>query len=307
MAERKKVSVVIPTLNEERDLPHLLDSLKAQSFQNFEVIVADAGSKDKTRSLAEDYGARVVDGGMPGVGRNRGAHVAEGEFLFFFDADVVLPPDFLAKAIQEMEHDYADLATCAFYPISDLRLDKILFSFANLTVRMNANTNPRAAGFCIFIAKRLFARIGGFDESLRLAEDHDLVERASKFRPLHFLKSTSLRVSVRRLAKEGRFSLIQKYFQVEMHLLTKGKVRDDIVEYEFGNFADENKETVKKAMDEFEERLIKLETQYNDWSQKVAAMPVVERMRETQARLAHNVETLTQGLKQFLNSGKKVK
>ncbi len=206
-----------------------------------------------------------------------------------------------------MEHDYADLATCAFYPISDLRLDKILFSFANLTVRMNANTNPRAAGFCIFIAKRLFERIGGFDESLRLAEDHDLVERASKFRPLHFLKSTSLRVSVRRLAKEGRFSLIQKYFQVEMHLLTKGKVRDDIVEYEFGNFADENKETVKKAMDEFEDRLIKLETQYNDWSQKVAAMPVVERMRETQARLAHNVETLTQGLKQFLNSGKKVK
>ena len=299
MAERKKVSIVIPTLNEERDLPELLDSLKKQTFRDFEVIVGDAGSKDKTREIAESHGARVVQGGMPGVGRNRGAAVANGEYLFFFDADVVLPEDFLAKAVQEMDENFIDLATCSFYPLSDLRLDKVLFAFANLTVKMNANGNPRAAGFCIFITKRLFERIGGFDESLRLAEDHDLVERAAKFRPLHVLKSTSLKVSVRRLEKEGRFSLIQKYFQVEMHLLTKGKVKEDIVEYEFGNFKDENKETVKKALDEFEDRLIKLESQYNDWSQRVQNMPVMERMRETQQRVKQSAETMAQSLRQL--------
>ncbi|HRP68451.1 MAG TPA: glycosyltransferase, partial [Turneriella sp.] len=69
MPAQKKISVVIPALNEERDLPELLSSLKAQSFRNFEVIVADAGSKDKTREIAQEFGARVVDGGMPGVGR----------------------------------------------------------------------------------------------------------------------------------------------------------------------------------------------------------------------------------------------
>lgn len=302
MAERKKVSIVIPTLNEERDLPELLDSLKKQTFRDFEVIVGDAGSKDKTREIAESHGARVVPGGMPGVGRNRGAAVANGEYLFFFDADVVLPEDFLAKAVQEMDEDFIDLATCSFYPLSDLRLDKVLFAFANLTVKMNANGNPRAAGFCIFITKRLFDRIGGFDESLRLAEDHDLVERAAKFRPLHVLKSTSLKVSVRRLEKEGRFSLIQKYFQVEMHLLTKGKVKEDIVEYEFGNFKDENKETVKKALDEFEDRLIKLESQYNDWSQRVQNMPVMERMRETQQRVKQSAETMAQSLRQLFTA-----
>lgn len=299
MAAPKKVSIVIPTLNEERDLPELMASLAAQTFRDFEIIVGDAGSKDKTREIAEKNGARVVQGGMPGVGRNRGAAVAVGEYLFFFDADVVLPEDFLAKAVKEMDENFIDLATCAFYPLSDLRLDKILFAFANLTVRMNANTNPRAAGFCIFMTKRLFDRVGGFDETLRLAEDHDLVDRAAKFRPLHVLKSTSLKVSVRRLAKEGRFSLIQKYFQVEMHLLTKGKVRDDIIEYEFGNFTDESKETVKKAMDEFEDRLIKLEAQYNDWSQKLANLPVMERVRETQKRIGQSAEALTQSLRQL--------
>lgn len=300
--ERVRVSVVTPTLNEERDLPRLLESLKKQTFRDFEIIVADAGSKDRTRQIAEEYGARVVDGGMPGVGRNRGAAVARGEYLFFFDADVVLPEDFLAKAVHEMDEEFVDLATCAFYPISDLRLDKILFAFTNLAVRMSANSNPRAAGFCIFITRRLFERIGGFDESLRLAEDHDLVQRAAKFRPLHVLKSTSLQVSVRRLAKEGRFSLIQKYFQVEMHLLTKGKVREDIIEYEFGNFQDENKETVKKAIDKLEERLIQLETQYNEWAQKVQTLPVVERMKETQQRLSQGAEAISASLRELFSA-----
>ncbi len=297
-----RVSVVTPTLNEERDLPQLLSSLKKQTFRDFEIIVADAGSKDRTRQIAEEYGARVVDGGMPGVGRNRGAAVAQGEYLFFFDADVILPEDFIAKAVQEMDENYVDLATCVFYPQSDLRLDKLLFAFANLAVKMNANGNPRAAGFCIFITKRLFDRVGGFDESLRLAEDHDLVERAAQFRPLYILKSTSIKVSVRRLEKEGRFSLIQKYFQVEMHLLTKGKVREDIIEYEFGNFKDESKEQVKKAMDAFEDRLIKLEAQYNDFSQRVQNMPVMERVRETQQRIAQSAEALTQSLRELFSA-----
>jgi len=293
----KKVSIVIPTLNEERDLPVLLETLAKQTFRDFEIIVGDAGSKDQTRPIAEKYGARVVDGGMPGVGRNRGAAVAQGEYIFFFDADVILPEDFLAKAVKEMDEDFIDLATCAFHPLSDLRLDKILFAFANLTVRLNANGNPRAAGFCIFTTKRLFDRVGGFDESLRLAEDHDFVERAAKFRALHVLRSTSLKVSVRRLEKEGRFSLIQKYFQVEMHLLTKGKVKEDIVEYEFGNFKDESKESVKKAMDEFEDRLIKLESQYNDWSARVVNLPVMDRVRETRERLSQTAEQVSQGLR----------
>ncbi|MCB1173628.1 MAG: glycosyltransferase [Leptospiraceae bacterium] len=268
------ISIVIPCLNEARELPNLLDSIRAQSFQNYEIIVADAGSTDNTVELARKAGALVVPGGMPGPGRNRGAEAAQGTWLFFFDADVILPPDFLAQAFAELQENYLDLATCEFKPQSDLRLDKVLFHFANLSVKLNQAFNPRAAGFCIFITRRLFERIGGFDETLRLAEDHDLVDRASKLRPLKILKSTSLLVSVRRLEKEGRFSLIQKYMAVEKHLMTKGAIREDIVEYEFGNFDQSTaaagsesggEEIPKKLLDEVESKIIQLEEQYNQF------------------------------------------
>ena len=271
-----RISVVIPSLNEEKYLPVLLESLKNQTFKDFEVIVADAGSKDKTLEIAHSYGARVVPGGMPGPGRNRGAEAATGEFLFFFDSDVLLPNDFLEKAIAEMDDGFIDLATCEFLPLSELTIDKAVFQLSNLIVKMNQNLNPRAAGFCIFINRRLFKRIGGFDESVVIAEDHDLVERASKFRPLRFLKTTSLSVSVRRLDKEGRLALLQKYVKVEMHLLTKGSVKDDIIEYEFGNFDEEEKSKRKKLLNDIEDGILKLDRQFTktstEWNEKTSEM-----------------------------------
>ncbi|MBX7058489.1 MAG: glycosyltransferase [Leptospirales bacterium] len=284
MGQRPAISIIIPALNEEIDLPVLLESLKKQSFQDFETIVADAGSKDQTVKIAKKYGAKVVPGGMPGPGRNRGAEAATGDFLFFFDADVELPPDFLESAFKEMNDRFLDLATCEFLPKSDLKLDEVMFRFANLSVKMNQDLNPRAAGFCIFVSARLFRRVGGFDESLKLAEDHDLVQRASKFRPLRVLKNAKLRVSVRRLEKEGRFSLIQKYMQVELHLLFKGNVREEIVKYEFGNFAD--KEKGGRLLEDLESKIIQMEQVYNQFSkdmndqaQRASSTDLLERWR----------------------------
>jgi glycosyltransferase involved in cell wall biosynthesis len=76
-----KLSIIIPTKNEEQNLPVLLAALRAQTLfqrlpQEIEIIVADAHSTDATRALAIQAGARVVDGGMPGPGRNRGAEAA---------------------------------------------------------------------------------------------------------------------------------------------------------------------------------------------------------------------------------------
>jgi glycosyltransferase involved in cell wall biosynthesis len=294
------ISIVIPTLNEEAFLPTLLDSIKKQSFTDYEIIVADAGSKDKTIEIAQEYGAKVVAGGMPGVGRNRGAEVASGELLFFFDADVLIPDNFLEKAYNEMEERFIDLATCEFKPQSDLQLDILLFKLANLTVKLNQLLNPRAAGFCIFITRRLFNRIGGFDESVRIAEDHDLVERASKHRPLQFLNSTHLSVSIRRLAKEGRFSLIEKYFKVEMHLLTKGSVKEDIIEYEFGNFTEEEKSKNKKLLDELEGRIIQLEQQYNQVAKSFKFPSITDKFSEGQEKLKNNIDTIRDALNKIL-------
>ncbi len=300
-----KISIVIPSLNEEEYLPKLLKSIQAQTFTDYEVIVADAGSKDKTVEIAKEYGVRVVPGGMPGPGRNRGAEVATGEFLFFFDSDVILDPRFLEMAMKEMEDRFLELATCEFLPESDLRLDRVLFKLANLSVKINQFFTPRAAGFCIFISRRLFKRVGGFDEAVKLAEDHDLVTRASQYRPLRMLNSVTLTVSIRRLRKEGRFSLIGKYIQVETHLILKGKVTDDIVEYEFGNFEKQESESIKKTLDELESKILQMEEQYNQISKKYSELQTVIKDSDVAEKVKYTVDSVVSLVKSIFEPGKK--
>ena len=77
------LSIIIPTYNEEEVLPNLLRSIKEQDYKDYEVVVADAKSTDKTREIAQKFDCRVVDGGLPGEGRNHGAEAAKGDrFLF---------------------------------------------------------------------------------------------------------------------------------------------------------------------------------------------------------------------------------
>lgn len=232
-------SIIIPTLNEAVLLPNLLNDLQAQTFRDFEVIVADAGSQDGTPELAQSLGARVVPGGMPAVGRNRGAQAASGDFLVFLDADTRVAPTFLEQIHAELEERFLDLATCEIKPLSQSPLDGLLHDFTNLAIKIGQFADPHAPGFCIIISRRLFKRVGGFNESLKLAEDHDLVKRASQFRPLRVLNSAQVQVSVRRLEKEGRVKLISKYVTVELYRILLGEIKTDIFKYEFGNFTRE--------------------------------------------------------------------
>jgi glycosyltransferase involved in cell wall biosynthesis len=66
------LSIVIPTLNEEKYLPRLLQSLDCQTIKDFEIIVADANSRDATRQVAAEHGCRIVAGGrIPWLGSKR--------------------------------------------------------------------------------------------------------------------------------------------------------------------------------------------------------------------------------------------
>lgn len=295
-----QISIITPALNEEKYIQKLLESIKEQSLTDYEIIVADAGSTDKTREIAESYGAKVVEGGMPGPGRNRGAEVASGEYLFFFDADVIIPDFFLEKAVAEMEKRSLSIATCEFRPDSDLRLDKSMFHFANLTVKIGQYMDPHAAGFAIFIKKDLFEKIGGFDETLKLAEDHDLVSRAAKHKKFRVLNDVYLVVSIRRLEKEGRFSLIQKYFEVEWHLLTKGQIREDIIEYEFADFEKKEDDPAKKILDDFEQKIIQMEKKYDEivslFEPESLKEKINEKVNEAKKQWEDNIQNLFKGI-----------
>lgn len=228
------LSIIIPTFNEELFLPHLLRSLKEQTFNNFEIIVADNNSTDATRLIALRAGAKVVDGGLPASGRNNGAKVAQGEWLLFLDADVILSPNFLKRAIREIKESDLSAASCLIYPLSDRRIDKFLHNIVNFYLQATKKFFPHAPGFCIFVKKKVHQSIGGFDEKIKLAEDHDYIGRINKKEKFDFLQSVQVPVSVRRLDKDGRLNVSMKYLATEAHLIFLGPIYSDIFNYRFG-------------------------------------------------------------------------
>ena len=205
-------SIIIPTYNEEDYLPVLLDSIKEQDFDDYEVIVADANSTDRTREIAEEYGCIVVEGGLPGVGRNNGAKVAQGEYLLFLDSDLQLTEDYLRDVLYEIQIEKAGIAITQMKPMSNKVQDKLFHDFANYFMIGVEKIKPHGAGCYGIIAKReLHEKCGGFDESLTFGEDTDYIERLAKEEHFKVLRNAKIGVSTRRLEEEGIMTLIQQY------------------------------------------------------------------------------------------------
>jgi len=252
-----RVSVIIPAYNEESVLPLLLSDLAKQSERDLEVIVADAGSSDRTREVAAETGAVVVDGGLPGVGRNRGAAIARGETLVFLDSDVRIPSDFLRAALDEMDRRRVDVATAEARPLSDLALDRLIHRMANLFIRLNQEIEPHAPGYCILVRNEVFRKTGGFNEDVLVAEDHDFVSRAADHGTFRMLLDPWFQVSVRRYEKEGRIAYSLKAARITLYRLLNGEITDpEIVEYEFGDFTAEDKNTAQKVLRKIESGII---------------------------------------------------
>ena len=235
-----KLSVVIPTKNEALYLPLLLSCIREQYSQPDEIIVADAGSTDKTRSIAKKAGAKVVPGGMPGPGRNRGAEHAQGEYLIFLDADVLLPsPDFMKDCLQEMQKRKLDVAACPLKVQEGTLIDDALHTAYNAYTKVVQTVLPHATGCCIIAKRSVHQAIGGFDESVVFAEDHDYIRRAHKAKyKTGIIKSHHILISPRRYRKDGMVKTAAKFIWCEAYILMKGPFHKMPFSYEFGVFGD---------------------------------------------------------------------
>jgi glycosyltransferase involved in cell wall biosynthesis len=231
----KKLSIVIPTKNEERYLPLLLEEISTQTVQPYEVIVADANSTDRTREIAEAFGAKVVMGGLPAVGRNHGADAAKGELIFFFDADVLLRDSrFLERAVAEFESSHLDIATADVGVVDGTLFDDFAHAFYNVYVRLVNRVHPHAPGFCILVRAQLHREIHGFDEQVLFCEDHDYAIRASQHGAFGLLDSVKIFATTRRQERDGRIAMAVKYFFAELHIFFIGPIRHDKFKYGFG-------------------------------------------------------------------------
>lgn len=225
------ISIITPAYNEEGYLPKLLSCIKRQSYKDYEIIVADAGSKDRTREIAKKCGCAVVRGGLPAVGRNNGAKAAKGDILLFLDADAQFNKDFLKNSISEMEKRRLDAAGCYIMPLSGNITDKIFFSIFNLWIFINQFFYPNASGSGIFCKKWLHEKVRGFDETIKLSEDMDYVRRCGKYGKFRILKSARSYVAMRRFEKEGRLKLGFKLLLSAFYRLFFGEIRSDIFKY----------------------------------------------------------------------------
>ena len=203
------LSIIIPTKNEEKYLPKLLDSIKKQNIQNIEIIIADANSTDKTRQIAKNYGCEIVKGGMPGPARNNGAKNSCRDYLVFIDADVILPKNFLKKSLDEIKARDLDVAGTIQEPIPTDKKFKdlsycLIYGITNKWMKITQQTEYPCMQICMFVKKSIHEKIGGFNETIIYAEDSEYAKRAvengAKFAILNPYK---ILVSPRRFENEG--------------------------------------------------------------------------------------------------------
>jgi len=229
------ISIIVPTYNESELLPTLLNSIKAQTYTDYEIIVADNNSTDNTIEIAKSYAATITSGGLPGKGRNCGAAVANGELLLFLDADVILPETFLADIIAEFEAGNYSVATCQIEALSDRKVDYMMHQIYNYFMRATARIHPFAPGFCILVDRNIHNIAGGFDEDILLGEDSEYVQRISKMGSFGVLLSHMIPVSVRRLDRDGRLNVAAKYILAGIYMSVIGDIKSNIFNYTFGH------------------------------------------------------------------------
>jgi glycosyltransferase involved in cell wall biosynthesis len=183
-----RVSVIIPSYNAAEYLPHAIDSVIAQTYPNWEIVVVDDGSADNTRQIVEAYKLWLQDRlhymrqSNQGVAtaRNAGMRSARGEFIALLDADDVWLPHRLERGVELLDADpEAGLvhARVARVDAGGSVIGQLKVEPKYLSGRIAHNIYTRRAHIIcptVMFRKRCLEAAGWFDETMRATEDRDL-------------------------------------------------------------------------------------------------------------------------------------
>ena len=209
------LSVVIPTLNEAARIGDLLRALQAQIL-TAQIIVADGQSDDQTARIAGEFAGVELIRCERGVSRQRnaGARLASGELLVFLDADDVPPPRFLesvARAYRKLPFAVA----CPWFVAHDGNLiTKAIYAGFNVGFWLGQSTLRMGSGVCLIAPRAAFIACGGFDETLHLGEDVQLIRKLCPRFGLHRQLLVPLGTSGRRFEHQGAAKLLWFYARI---------------------------------------------------------------------------------------------
>ncbi|OGE13633.1 hypothetical protein A3G14_04605 [Candidatus Curtissbacteria bacterium RIFCSPLOWO2_12_FULL_38_9] len=170
-----KISVIISTKNEQKNIKRLLKSLKKQSFSGFETILVDNFSFDQTSKIAKPFVDKLLHtGNERSSQRNYGAKKASGKWLLFLDADMQLKK----KALKE----YWQLASSSkksIIALPEISIGKTFWGKA-ISVERNCYIGQNLLTAARMFPRKDFTNQKGFDKNLIAAEDWDLTNRFIK-------------------------------------------------------------------------------------------------------------------------------
>ncbi len=213
------VSVVVPTLNEGDYIESCLSSVYSQETSfDFEVIVSDGGSDDRTIEIAEKFTDKIVVSREQGtaIQRNLGAGLAAADHLLFLDADTILMPGYLEWAHTKIRENPELRAFSAgfIFPERTPKLifsERVLNSYFSVRTRLGRATLP---GFNINIRRKVFEELGGFKDVP--LEDIELSIQLRKLGPIKYYSDFFVITSSRRLERMGLLGSIKYYIEMDL-------------------------------------------------------------------------------------------
>jgi len=220
-----KVSIIIPTLNEEENIERLLLHLKSiKNIDAHEIIVADGKSEDSTVAVAESFGAKVckVDIQNRGVQMNCGVELSTGDVFYFVHADTLPPKSCIQNVISQVEKG------------SEIGCFRFRFNSKHPLLRVNSFFTRFDKMWCrggdqsLFVTREFFESMNGYDESYVIMEDFDFIRRAKK--QTHFaIIPKEVLVSARKYDDNGYFR-VQIANLVAVRKFNKGESTKEILD-----------------------------------------------------------------------------
>jgi glycosyltransferase involved in cell wall biosynthesis len=211
-------SVIIPALNEEKRIQACLAAVLAQDTRlDFDIVVSDGGSTDRTREIAEKYADKVVVTKQKGiwVGRNTGANVAKGKAYVFIDADTIIPKNYLDSVVPILQDEkISGLSTAFKFDDRSTKL-RLVEDICNEYLLLKGSFGKgELLGFNGVMGKKYFQKSGGFPNAP--LEDGALAVTLRKLGRLVYLPEPKVVTSARRLEQEGILKSTLYYAQISL-------------------------------------------------------------------------------------------